>query len=104
SVGTTSFNLLMQAGRMQPGETVLIQAAAGGIGSTAVQLARTLGAGTIIGTVGSPDKAKLILELGADAAINYRVENVPERVLELTGGAGADVVLDGVGAATFEDS
>lgn len=104
SVGTTSFNLLMQAARMAPGDTVLIHAAAGGIGSTAVQLARTLGAGTIIGTVGSADKAKLILSLGADAAINYRVENVPERVKEITGGAGADVVLDGVGADTFEGS
>ena len=104
SVGTTSLNLLMQAGRMAPGDTVLIHAAAGGIGSTAVQLARTLGAGMIIGTVGSPDKAKLILSLGADAAINYRVEDVPERVREITNGAGADVVLDGVGADTFEGS
>jgi NADPH2:quinone reductase len=104
SVGTTSFNLLMQAGRMQPGDTVLIHAAAGGVGSTAVQLARALGAGQIIGTVGSAEKASLILSLGADAAINYRQENVVERVQELTGGAGADVVLDGVGADTFEGS
>jgi NADPH:quinone reductase len=104
SVGTTSFNLLTQAGRLQPGETVLIHAAAGGIGSTAVQLARVLGAGLIIGTVGSAEKGKLIKELGADVAINYREENVGERVREVTGGAGADVVLDGVGADTFESS
>ena len=104
SVGTTSFNLLNLAGRLQPGETVLIHAAAGGIGSTAVQLARVLGASKIIGTVGSAEKAKLILELGADAAINYREEDVAERVRELTSGTGVDVVLDGVGADTFESS
>lgn len=104
SVGTTSFNLLNLAGRLQPGETVLIHAAAGGIGSTAVQLARVLGASKIIGTVGSAEKAKLIMDLGADAAINYREEDVPERVRELTNGTGVDVVLDGVGADTFESS
>jgi NADPH2:quinone reductase len=104
SVGTTSLNLLTQAGRMQPGETVLIHAAAGGIGTTAVQMARALGAGMIIGTVGSAEKAKLALELGADAVINYREEDVVARVRELTGGAGADVILDGVGASTFESS
>jgi NADPH2:quinone reductase len=104
SVGTTSFNLLNLAGRLQPGETVLIHAAAGGIGSTAVQLARVLGAAKIIGTVGSAAKAELIKDLGADAAINYREEDVVERVRELTGGAGADVILDGVGADTFESS
>jgi NADPH:quinone reductase len=104
SVGTTSFNLLTLAGRMQPGETVLIHAAAGGIGSTAVQLARVLGAGLIIGTVGSAEKAKLIMDLGADAAINYREEDVVERVRELTKGVGADVILDGVGKDTFEGS
>jgi len=104
SVGTTSLNLLTLAGRMQPGDTVLIHAAAGGIGSTAVQLARVLGAAKIIGTVGSAEKAKLILDLGADAAINYREEDVVERVRALTNGAGADVVLDGVGADTFESS
>lgn len=104
SVGTTSFNLLTQAGRLHPGETVLIHAAAGGIGTTTVQLARVLGAGLIIGTVGSEAKAKVVLELGADVAINYREENIAERVREATGGAGADVVLDSVGADTFEAS
>ena len=104
SVGTTAFNLLTLAGRMQPGETVLIHAAAGGVGSTAVQLARVLGAGLIIGTVGSAEKAKLAIEQGADAAINYREEDVALRVRELTSGALADIVLDGVGAATFESS
>lgn len=104
SVGTVAVNLLTMAGRLQPGETVLIHAAAGGVGSTAVQLARVLGAGLIIGTVGSAEKAKLALELGADAVINYREETVAARVQALTGGVGVDVVLDGVGADTFEAS
>lgn len=104
SVGTTAYNLLTLVGRMQPGETVLIHAAAGGVGSTAVQLARVLGAGMIIGTVGSEEKARVALDLGADAAIVYRQEDVAQRVREITGGAGADVVLDGVGADTFEAS
>lgn len=104
SVGTTAYNLITLAARMQPGETVLIHAAAGGVGSTAVQLARILGAGRIIGTVGSAEKAALITKLGADAAINYREENVAEGVLALTDGAGADVILDAVGKDTFEAS
>ncbi|HZT09388.1 MAG TPA: quinone oxidoreductase [Chloroflexota bacterium] len=104
SVGTTALNLLTLAGRLQPGETVLVQAAAGGVGSTAVQLARTLGAGLVIGTAGGPDKVKTVLSLGADAAIDYRLENVAERVREITAGACADVVLDGVGASSFEGS
>lgn len=104
SVGTTAFNLLTLAGRMHPGETVLVHAAAGGVGSTAVQLARALGAGLIIGTVGSAEKEKVALELGADVAINYRQDDVPERVRALTEGRGADLVLDAVGADTFEVS
>ncbi|HEY3117954.1 MAG TPA: quinone oxidoreductase [Chloroflexota bacterium] len=104
SVGVTAFNLLTSAGRMQPGETVLIHAAAGGVGSTAVQLARVLGAGMIIGTVGSAEKAKVARDLGTDATINYREENVLERVRALTSGLGVDVVLDAVGADTFETS
>ena len=104
SVGTTAYNLLTLAGLMQPGETVLIHAAAGGVGSTAVQLARVLGAGLIIGTVGSEEKARVAQKLGADATINYREEDVTQRVRDLTGGTGADVVLDGVGADTFEAS
>ncbi len=104
SVGTTAMALLTIAGRLQPGETVLVHAAAGGVGSTAVQFARTLGAGLVIGTVGSAEKAKIALELGADAVINYRTEDVAARVKEITGGAGVDVVLDGVGKDTAETS
>lgn len=104
SVGTTAMALLTMAGRIQPGESVLIHAAAGGVGSTAVQFARVLGAGLIIGTVGSPEKAKITQELGADAVVNYRTEDVVARVKEITGGAGVDIVLDGVGKDTAETS
>ena len=104
SVGSTALNLLTLSGRLQPGETVLVQAAAGGVGSTAVQLARTLGAGLVIGTAGSAEKLDLVRSLGADATINYRDEDVAARVLELTNGVGADVILDGVGKDSFESS
>jgi NADPH2:quinone reductase len=104
SVGTTAMALLTIAGRLQPGESVLVNAAAGGVGSTAVQFARLLGAGLVIGTVGSAEKAKVAHDLGADAVINYREEDVIERVKAITGGAGVDVVLDGVGADTTANS
>src|SRR5207244_2237832 len=70
AVGITAFNLITQAARLQPGESVLIQAAAGGMGTALVQMARLLGAGQIVGTVGNEQKAALIRELGADSAIN----------------------------------
>jgi NADPH2:quinone reductase len=104
SVGTTSFNLLTYAARLQPGETLLVHAAAGGVGSTLVQLARVLGASKIIGTVGSAEKAKFIQDLGADLAINYREEDVAQRVREATDGRGVNVVLDSVGKDTFASS
>jgi NADPH2:quinone reductase len=104
SVGSTALNLLTRAGRLQPGESVLIHAAAGGVGSTAVQLARALGAAFIIGTAGSQEKRDLVKRLGADATIDYRSEDVAARVRELTGGVGVDIVLDGVGKDTFESS
>jgi NADPH:quinone reductase len=104
SVGTTSFNLLTHAGRLQPGESILVHAAAGGVGSTVVQMARVLGAARIIGTAGSQEKCDLVRELGADEAINYREEDVPERVRGLTNGRGVNLVLDSVGKDTFASS
>lgn len=104
AVGITAFNLVTQAARMQPGEALLVQAAAGGMGTALVQMARVLGAGQIIGTVGSPSKAQLIQELGADVAINYREEDAVARVMAATGGAGVDVVFDSVGKDTFAGS
>lgn len=98
------YHALTTAGRLAPGETVLVHAAAGGSGSLAIQLARLLGAGRVIGTAGGPKKVKLVRELGADEAIDYLRENFPARVNELTEGRGADLVLEMVGGQTLERS
>lgn len=85
------------------GETILFHAAAGGIGLIACQWARALGV-TVIGTASTQDKLDLARAHGATHLINYRTENVVERVKEITGGRGVPVVYDGVGADTFKTS
>jgi NADPH:quinone reductase len=86
----------LRAARVSPGETVLVHAAAGGIGHLAVQLAKICGAGTVIATAGSPGKLDFTRTLGADAAVDYSAGNWPERVREVAP-RGVDVVLDSVG-------
>ena len=86
---------------MQAGETVLVHAAAGGVGTLLVQWAKALGA-AVIGTVGSEEKAALARRLGCDHVILYRDEDVAARVREITGGAGVPVAYDSVGKDTFE--
>lgn len=98
------YHALSTAGRLALGETVVVHAAAGGSGSLALQLARLLGAGRVIGTAGGPDKVRLVRELGADEAIDYLRENFPARVNELTAGRGTDLVLETVGGQTLERS
>jgi NADPH:quinone reductase len=88
---------------MLGGETILFHAAAGGVGLIACQWARALGI-TMIGTVGSDDKARLAKAHGCTHVINYKTENFVERVRELTGGRGVPVVYDGVGKDTFTGS
>ena len=95
--GITAYGVLHDAARLQGGESVLVQAAAGGVGSLAVQLARLAGAGTIVGTAGSAEKRDLVLSLGADCAVDYEREDWVEQVLEATGGSGVHVVLESVG-------
>ena len=97
----TSYVGLAHRGNLQPGETLLVHAAAGGVGLAAVQIGVALGA-RVIGTAGSPEKLELVQRSGADAVINYREENWVERVKELTGGRGADVIYDPVGGDTFD--
>ena len=97
AVCTVWSNVFMAAG-LQPGETLLVHGGASGIGTTAIQLAKSLGA-TVLVTVGSKEKAERCVELGADAAIDYKNEDFVERVRELTGGHGADVILDIMGAS-----
>ncbi|MFC4250698.1 quinone oxidoreductase family protein [Sinimarinibacterium flocculans] len=98
--GLTAQYLLRQTFVVQPGQTILLHAAAGGVGLIAAQWARALGA-TVIGTVGSDDKAELARAHGCAHVINYRRENVVEHVREITGGRGVPVVYDGVGKDTF---
>ncbi|MBS0395910.1 MAG: NAD(P)H-quinone oxidoreductase [Proteobacteria bacterium] len=92
---------LFQHGRLARGEAVLVHGGTSGIGVTAIQLAREFGA-RVYATAGSDDKCAACLALGADGAINYRSTDFAERLMELTGGAGVNVVLDIVGAPYFE--
>lgn len=101
--GMTAQYLLRQTFPVKQGDTILFHAAAGGVGLIAGQWAKHLGA-TVIGTAGSDEKVKLALEHGYDHVINYRTENFVERVRELTGGKGVNVVYDSVGKDTFEGS
>jgi NADPH2:quinone reductase len=101
--GATAEYLLQRTYPLQAGETCLFHAAAGGVGLIFGQWAKSIGA-TVIGTVGSEEKAQLAKSHGYDHVINYRQDNVVERVLEITGGAKLPVVYDGVGKDTFEMS
>lgn len=101
--GMTAQYLLRRTFRVKKGDTVLFHAAAGGVGLMACQWANALGA-TVIGTVGSADKAKLAKKHGCRHVINYREEDFVERVKKITKGQGVDVVYDGVGKDTFPGS
>ncbi|MDD3757303.1 MAG: quinone oxidoreductase [Advenella sp.] len=101
--GLTVQYLFRQTYRLQEGETILLHAAAGGVGLIACQWAKALGV-KLIGTVSSPEKAAIARAHGAWATINYTNENVVERVLELTNGRKVPVVYDGVGKDTWEIS
>jgi NADPH2:quinone reductase len=101
--GTTVQFLLQRTFKVGPGHTILFHAAAGGVGLIATQWAKALGA-TVIGTVGSEEKKAVALKHGCDHVINYRSENFVDRVKEITGGAGVDVVYDAVGKDTFPGS
>jgi NADPH2:quinone reductase len=101
--GCTTEFLVERCGKVEAGQTVLVQAAAGGVGLLLVQWLKHLGA-RVIGTASSDAKAALATAAGADAMIVYSRDAVAPRVRELTGGHGVDVVFDGVGKSTFEGS
>jgi len=101
--GLTARYLLRSSYRVQPGDTILIHAAAGGVGLIACQWARAIGA-KVIGTVGSEEKAALAAEHGCDHTILYKQANFVERVREFTAGAGVAAVYDSVGRDTFDGS
>ena len=101
--GLTAQYLLRQTYRVQPGDTILVHAAAGGVGQILCRWGRRLGA-TVIGTVGSAAKAEIATACGADHVINYSTEDFAARVSEITKGAKCAVVYDGVGKTTFPAS
>lgn len=101
--GMTAWYLLHLTHAVQPGETLLVHAAAGGVGSALVPWAKRLGA-RVIGTVGSADKARLARAAGCDEVILYRDEDVASEVRRMTGGRGVDVVYDSVGKDSFAGS
>lgn len=92
----TSYHALVQRAQIQPGETLLVMGAAGGVGSTAVELGKALGA-RVIAAASTEEKLELCRKLGADETINYSEEPLKDRIKALTGGKGVDVVYDPVG-------
>lgn len=101
--GLTAHYLVRRTYNVNADSTVLVHAAAGGVGGLICQWAKYLKA-TVIGTVGSDDKISTAHEFGCDAVINYRTENVAARVRDITGGKGANVAYDAVGKDTFDAS
>jgi NADPH2:quinone reductase len=102
--GLTAWHLLRTCSRMQKGETVVVHAAAGGVGTLAVQLAKHWGAGRVIGTASSPDKRELAESLGADVTVAADAEDMNAALREANDGKKVDVVLEMVGGPTFDGS
>jgi NADPH2:quinone reductase len=102
-VYTTAMVALTESTRVMAGETVLVLAAAGGVGLAAVEIARALGA-RVIAAAGGDDKGRLAREHGADEAIDYREDGWSKKVKALSGGRGADVVVDPVGGAATKEA
>ena len=102
--GITAYQLLHESGQLQKGESVLIHAAAGGVGTLAVQIAKLLGAGTVIGTASNENKLDLVRQLGADVALNYTQPDWVEQVKQATNSRGADVILEMVGGTIADQS
>jgi NADPH:quinone reductase len=98
----TVWSNVFDRGRLQPGESFMVQGGTSGIGVTAIQMAKAMGAATVIATAGSDDKCKACVELGADAAINYKTQDFAEEAKKLTDGRGVDVILDMVAGAYID--
>lgn len=100
--GTSHFGLADRA-RLKAGEVLLVHGAAGGVGLTAVECGKAMGA-TVIATAGGAEKLAIAAAHGADHGIDYRTDSIKDRVRDLTGGRGADVVYDPVGGDVFDQS
>ena len=99
----TSYYALKQQAKIQPGETLLVLGAAGGVGIATIQIAKAMGA-KVIAAASSEEKLDFACEAGADLRINYSEENLKDKVKELTGGKGADVIYDPVGGDFSEQA
>ena len=102
--GLTAWHLLRTCARLTPGETVVVHAAAGGVGTLAVQLAKAWGAGRVIGTASTHDKRALAESLGADVTVDANVDDMNAALREANGGRKVDIVLEMVGGPTFDGS
>ena len=100
----TADDCLFEFGALRAGETVLIQAGAGGVGLAAIQLAKRAGAGLVLATASSDERLERLHEFGMDHGINYATAHVAAEVMRLTGGRGVDLVVDPVGGSTLEGS
>lgn len=95
------WNMMVRRAQLQPWETVLVLSASAGVGTAAIQVAKNVVGARVIATTSTAEKAEKARELGADEVINYREEDIAEKVRELTGGSGVDVLVDHVGADFF---
>jgi NADPH2:quinone reductase len=102
--GLTAWHLYRTCARVAPGESVVVIAGAGGVGSLAVQLGRAMGAGRVIATASTEDKRRLCLELGADAAVDAAPDGLADRLVEANLGERVDAVFEMAGGRVFEES
>ncbi|WHY84169.1 NADPH:quinone oxidoreductase family protein [Neobacillus novalis] len=102
--GLSAYHILKTMGRLEKGETVLISAAAGGVGTIAVQLAKLFGASKVIATASSAEKLEFAREMGADILVNYTEPDWEQQVLKETGGRGVDVALEMAGGSIFHQT
>lgn len=100
--GLTAYCLLTESTALKKGESVLVHAAGGGVGSIAVQIAKIMGAGPVIATAATPEKREYALAIGADFAIDYEAPDWTSQVLQATSGRGVDVLLESIGGDVFE--
>ncbi len=102
--GSTAWHLLRTSTHLQEGETVVVHAGAGGVGTMAIQLAKRWGAGRVIATASSESKRQLALDLGADAALDSRTDDLTGALREANDGARVDIVLEMTGGSVFDQS
>lgn len=102
--GLTASIALRKSGKLVEGETVLVEAAAGGLGSFLVQLAKLYGAGKVIGAASTPEKRAIAEKLGADATVDYTVPGWQAHVKDMTGGRGVDLILETAGGDTLNEA